>query len=219
MKQRLQTLLTGFGAAVFVLLMVGAAGTTKYVGTFVGNGAAVTNAAGLTLNQLKASVTNVAAGATIGAANGGSLTNASGTSFDSLGIASYMSSTNTTTNTAGNVVIQGSSAYHSWNATGNSTGQKWWQWYVGADKVVLRRKTDNGETVLGTPIVITNDSVVFDQNGIQISSNAISAWPPAPYLPGAVALVVSNGYPYLLLSTNGNGDGSATWTGTNQFGW
>ena len=39
----------------------------KYVGTFVGHGGSLTNAAGLTMNALKTSVTNVAAGATVGA--------------------------------------------------------------------------------------------------------------------------------------------------------
>jgi hypothetical protein len=151
--------------------------------------------------------------------HGGSLTNASGISFNSLGAANYLSSTNTTTNTAGNLVLEGSSVFQSWHATGNSTAQKWWQWYVGADKFVLRRKTDGGATVLATPIIITNDSVVFDQGSIQVSTNTEASWPPAPYLPGAFAFVNSNGFPYMLLSTNGAGGGSATWTATNAFGW
>lgn len=220
MKDTITKLLTGFAAGVCVLLLLGAAATTtRYVGNFLGNVGSATNAAGTTMNALKASATNVAAGATIGAANGGSLTNASGISFNSLGAANYLSSTNTTTNTAGNLVLEGSSVFQSWHATGNSTAQKWWQWYVGADKFVLRRKTDGGATVLATPIIITNDSVVFDQGSIQVSTNTEASWPPAPYLPGAFAFVNSNGFPYMLLSTNGAGGGSATWTATNAFGW
>jgi hypothetical protein len=53
---------------------------------------------------------------------------------------------------------------------------------------------------------------------IDILTNALSTWPTAPRARGASAIVSSNGYPYILLSTNG-GVGSASWTGTNKLGW
>ena len=57
----MKNLLKGFGLGAVLLLLVAAAGTTKYVGTFVGNGVGITNVTASTL----------AAGATIsGAANG-----------------------------------------------------------------------------------------------------------------------------------------------------
>lgn len=52
-----------------------------------------------------------------------------------------------------------------------------------------------------------------------VSSNALLNWPPRPSRPGDVAFVNSNGFPYVLLSTNGNGGGSPLWTSTNRFGW
>jgi hypothetical protein len=69
----------------------------------------------------------------------------------------------------------------------------------------------------------TNRTFFF--NGTNLStilmteSNAPAFWPAAPLSPGAFALVCSNGFPYILLSTNGNSGGSAAWTGTNKFGW
>src|SRR5262249_33321551 len=45
-----------------------------------------------------------------------------------------------------------------------------------------------------------------------VSSNAILDWPLQPSRPGDVALVNSNGFPYMLLSTNGSGGGSSVWT-------
>lgn len=51
-----------------------------------------------------------------------------------------------------------------------------------------------------------------------VISNSMSLWPTAPAFPGGCAIVNSNGYPYILLSTNGS-VGSATWTATNKFGW
>lgn len=56
------------------------------------------------------------------------------------------------------------------------------------------------------------------QNSVTISSNSLASWPAAPASVGACAIVNSNGYPYILLSTNG-GVGSATWTATNKLGW
>lgn len=46
-----------------------------------------------------------------------------------------------------------------------------------------------------------------------------AAWPAAPAAAGACAIVSSNGYPFMLLSTNGGGGVSSVWTGTNKIGW
>lgn len=226
MKNTINKLLAGLSASLFVLLLLGAAAaTTKYVGTFVGHGGALTNASGATMNAFKASATNVAAGATIGEANGGALTNDSGWALSDFGTAclsnsaAFMNSQNATTNSNGSVSLQGSGIHFSLNATGNSANEKYYRWYVGADKLQLQRRTDNGETVLALPIIITNDAVVFNEGVVVVSTNAIAQWPPAPYLPGECALVNSNGFPYILLSTNGDGGGSETWTATNQLGW
>ncbi len=55
--------------------------------------------------------------------------------------------------------------------------------------------------------------------GSQILSNSMSSWPAFPAAPGAYCPVNSNGFPYVLVSTNGSGGGSSTWTGTNKYGW
>lgn len=59
----------------------------------------------------------------------------------------------------------------------------------------------------------------FLSGGLQVNSNLLSAWPATPNTRGACAVVNSNGFPFMLLSTNGTGGGSATWTGTNKLGW
>lgn len=57
-----------------------------------------------------------------------------------------------------------------------------------------------------------------NSGSLMIASNSLANWPTAPKVRGDVAFVNSNGYPYILLSTNGI-IGSATWTATNKIGW
>jgi lysophospholipase L1-like esterase len=53
-------------------------------------------------------------------------------------------------------------------------------------------------------------------NGAIIShTNPVVAWPTAPLIPGDTAMVNSNGVLYVLISTNGAGGVSSTWTQTN----
>jgi hypothetical protein len=63
----------------------------------------------------------------------------------------------------------------------------------------------------------TNPIVAFIAP-VVIYTNSLSSWPKAPATVGASAIVSSNGFPFILLSTNGAA-GSATWTGTNKLGW
>lgn len=59
----------------------------------------------------------------------------------------------------------------------------------------------------------------FYVKGLTVVSNYINQWPTVPHTPGDAQFVNSNGYPYILLSTNGGGGGAATWTATNKIGW
>jgi hypothetical protein len=70
----------------------------------------------------------------------------------------------------------------------------------------------------GTNGIVAANSVPFVAGYYAVSSNSLSLWPTAPRTRGDAAIVSSNGYPYILLSTNGTG-GSTTWTGTNKLGW
>jgi hypothetical protein len=54
--------------------------------------------------------------------------------------------------------------------------------------------------------------------GTLIPSNALALWPTAPVTRGDSYIGSSNGFLYLLISTNG-ATGSATWTATNKLGW
>jgi len=57
-------------------------------------------------------------------------------------------------------------------------------------------------------------------NSLTIRSNtAALAIPSAPTQNGDCFVWNSNGYPYMILSTNGSGGGSSSWTGTNKLGW
>lgn len=71
----------------------------------------------------------------------------------------------------------------------------------------------------GTTGSFVGSGSVLASNGTWIVTNAIANWPTAPVYPGAAWTGSSNGYPYILLSTNGGGGGSATWTATNKLGW
>lgn len=76
--------------------------------------------------------------------------------------------------------------------------------------------------IVTTPIVTSVGGILTNATFIkstQVRSNTLANWPTAPETPGAFADVNSNGYPYRLLSTNGSGVGSASWTGTNKLGW
>jgi hypothetical protein len=75
----------------------------------------------------------------------------------------------------------------------------------------------NGDLFLGAALNVTSNTVAG--NWMQVKSNLLATWPTAPTASGACAIVNSNGFPYMLLSTNGGGGGSATWTGTNKLGW
>lgn len=52
----------------------------------------------------------------------------------------------------------------------------------------------------------------------QYASNTIASLPTAPSTRGETCIFNSNGYPYIMLSTNG-AIGSTAWTGTNKLGW
>jgi lysophospholipase L1-like esterase len=65
------------------------------------------------------------------------------------------------------------------------------------------------------------DTATINRNGLGMFTGVIvlSNLPPSiPPFRGAASIWVSNGYPWMLVSTNG-GIGSTTWTGTNKLGW
>lgn len=77
----------------------------------------------------------------------------------------------------------------------------------------------NSVAGLSNSVVTTSNSFVrftnfLYTNIITIVSNTTASWPAAPTRPGDAVIVSSNGYPYILLSTN-----SATWNFTNRLGW
>lgn len=82
---------------------------------------------------------------------------------------------------------------------------------VGAQLYVIGTHTNAGP-IVGSSNFTAGTSMI-------IRSNTLATWPTIPPTPGACAMVNSNGYPFMLLSTNGAGGGSATWTGTNKLGW
>jgi hypothetical protein len=75
-----------------------------------------------------------------------------------------------------------------------------------------------GATDPGANNLLLSSGNVTVIGNFQQASNALSAWPTAPATRGGFAIVSSNGYPWILLSTNG-GIGSTSWTATNKFGW
>jgi alpha-galactosidase len=109
-----------------------------------------------------------------------------------------------------------------WNDIGLSTN-------TGAIIQDVWRGTNFQASISFTRTVATNTAdlfIIYPQTGAQFangvflkSTDAMSSWPVAPAKPGDFATVNSNGYPYMLLSTNGSGGFSATWTGTNKLGW
>ena len=98
-----------------------------------------------------------------------------------------------TLDAAGHLCLDGGGAY--------STNQLWVQ----------------GHVLIASNFVVEGFSMF--SNTVEIASNSLAAWPSAPMYAGACAIVNSNGYPYMLLTTNGVGGGSAAWTGTNRLGW
>jgi len=87
------------------------------------------------------------------------------------------------------------------------------QWVMpyGTNVVVAAPPSTNGVSSL---------LAFWNAGGLElVATNGPAVWPPAPRIPGDVAIVFSNTFPYILLSTNGAGGASATWTGTNQLGW
>jgi len=82
--------------------------------------------------------------------------------------------------------------------------------------VVLSAKANHAGVL--TNHTTTVNSVFTVANGLTLLTNALTSWPPIPPFPGACLVVLSNSYPYMLLSTNG-ATGSAAWTGTNKIGW
>ena len=74
-----------------------------------------------------------------------------------------------------------------------------------------------GNVMINTNLVV--QGITLHSNIVEVLSNSLAMWPAAPAYAGAYALVNSNGYPFILLSTNGNGGGSASWTGTNKLSW
>lgn len=186
----------GFGAALVLVLLTGAAASlTKRYGAFSG-----------TFTGLATGLTN-SAGADLGSAVGG------GTGTASYSNASaFMHSSLATSNSAGDVTLKGTSTFLQFLATGNTSGQQYWDFYNGANTFQMRRKTDGGGTVLDNVFIITNGVFV---HGIPVclATNAVAAWPVQAQTPGGAAFVNSNAVVYLLTSS----PGSLTWSATNKI--
>ncbi len=88
-----------------------------------------------------------------------------------------------------------------------------------AESYSLQIAGTNALTFIGNSdgTTITNPVVAFNIP-FTFSTNAQATWPKVPPAGGGFAIVSSNGYPYMLLSTN-LGVGSNVWTGTNKLGW
>jgi hypothetical protein len=66
------------------------------------------------------------------------------------------------TNKSGTIHMTGNSTFLEMNATGNDAGSRFYDLYSGANKMMLRRKADNGSTVSAYIFTITNDVMQFD---------------------------------------------------------
>lgn len=220
MKNTIKNLLAGIGVAACTLLLIGAVATaTKYTGTFVGNGAGLTNASGWAMSSLgTAALSNHTAFLYFWQTNqpASQITN-SGTAIYSNGATAFLFAQKITTNDPGDLTLQGTTSWLQMIGTGEATGQKIVRFKNGAGTFALQRANDANQFQKTFFDVITNNW----QFGVtvQYATNSLDDWPAAPHSPGAFAVVNSNGFGYILLSTNGGGGGSATWTGTNQFGW
>jgi hypothetical protein len=103
-----------------------------------------------------------------------------------------------------------------------------WAWKVALDNSF--QLFNLGNSANGNPIQIDpsagyesmrirNSGLVDHRFGIVNRSTDWTQIPTAPFNAGDSILAVSNGFPYMVLSTNGSGGVSASWTGTNKVGW
>ena len=73
----------------------------------------------------------------------------------------FMLAQTATTNSAGDLTLQGTSTFFQLSALGNISGFQYYDLYNGGSQLLLRRKADNGSTVLATVIQLTNDVWTF----------------------------------------------------------
>ncbi len=134
--------------------------------------------------------------------NGGGLSNITATATNSLGNLSF--STN-----AGAVAFVDLPVS---SAASAGTIESYSLQIVGTNAITIQAGATGSATLATNPVVIFNIPMI-------IYTNALADWPKVPPAPGASGVVSSNGLPYMLLSTNGTGGGSTTWTFTNRLGW
>jgi len=192
----------GGGGSVSNVAFTGPAGFTVTGSPITGSGTIALTAPSLVLTngntgnvQFVGAVSNNSAGGFVG--NGGGLTNiqAAATNLGALTFATN----------AGNVSLINLPV----SAASAGTVEAYSLQIAGTNMFTVTATAD--------ATTITNPIVTFPQANIVIYTNPLAAWPKAPIQAGACAIVGSNGTFFVLLSTNGAGTGSATWTSTNKW--
>ena len=123
-----------------------------------------------------------------------------------------------TTNTAGDMTLEGTSTFLQFNATGSGTGFRYYDLYSGGSTFNLRRKADNGGSVLANIFTLTNDVFTF---GVPIGGNGAGLtnltfnqqqFIPTNTIPASSTLLTN----YVLVNlTNTIGGGGPTFVATN----
>lgn len=213
LRNIMKKILIGFTAFGLMLLVLGAAATrNRYVGTFVGDGVGVTNSVATYVSTSpltnKVSAANITAGTVASAFDGNAITNLGATGGPWV----RTNDSRAITNLAGDLTLQASSTFLQMNATGSGTGYKYFDFYNGGSALSLRRKTDNGATVLDVPFTIAAGNFTFGIP-VELPTNSLASWPVAPTIGGASCFVNSNGTVYLLTSL----PATLTWAATNKI--